>query len=101
MVGSVIRTAVSGLIAQERRFASAAERTLRATQALAAFEPFGRSANTTAPATPARRPAARPAEDDLVRGLVEQRLALHAYRANAAVLRNADRLQRETLDLIA
>ena len=95
MVGSVISTAISGLIAQERRFASAAERTLRATQALAAFEPFGRSASATATQAP------RPAEDDLVRGLVEQRLALQAYRANAAVLRNADRLQREALDLIA
>ena len=94
MVGSVVSIAVSGLIAQERRFVSAAERTLRASQALAAFDPSGRS-------PPRPTPAPQAADGDLVRGLVEQRLALNAYRANATVLRSTDRLFRETLNIIA
>lgn len=107
---SLISGSLAGLYDATSRAERAAQRIIAATgQASAALDAeawhngaraYGAAAARSGGGQPLQRPFLPPATDtDLIQGLVDLRLAAHAYKAGAAVVRTADEMADALLDI--
>lgn len=99
---SLISSSLAGLYEATSRAERAAQRILTASTAAAVFDADTlRSGAQAYGGRPLDRPLPPVADvtADMAMGLVELRLAAHAYKAGAAVTRTADEMARTLVDL--